>query len=178
MCRYYQEYNRCKFGSYCAYSHTVKPTSEDKLTAEVDTLKIEVKSLRNKVTELIEIIHELNEVKVKSSTPKETQERHTNTEEKIELHCEKCQFVTKSILMYSEIREHMREKHRIFKCDTCDFTSSSEVGLKVHITKVHARLYPIETKQQKPDIPVEKSKHTHHWNDEPTSAKCNMECKL
>ena len=157
----------------------------------------------------------------------------------------------------------MREKHRIFKCDTCDFTSSSEVGLKVHITKVHARLYPIETNQQKPDIPVEKSsnsinqrvaekirymcpscqkfcstehrlfnhvypyerweklsyrgkeeikcdiceytdfycssmvshkenvhkrtysslanlqsKHTHHWNDEPTSAKCNVECKL
>ena len=34
----------------------------------------------------------------------------------------------------------MREKHRIFKCDTCDFTSSSEVGLKIHKTKSHIKI--------------------------------------
>ena len=36
--------------------------------------------------------------------------------------------------------KHMREKHRIFKCDTCDFTSSSEVGLKIHKTKIHMQV--------------------------------------
>ena len=27
MCRYYEEYKICKYGSYCAYSHSVKPTT-------------------------------------------------------------------------------------------------------------------------------------------------------
>ena len=34
----------------------------------------------------------------------------------------------------------MREKHRIFKCDTCSFTSSSDVGLKIHKTKIHMQV--------------------------------------
>ena len=42
-------------------------------------------------------------------------------------------------------------------CNTCDFTSSSYVGLKVHTTKVNAKLDPIETKQEKTDVPVKKS---------------------
>ena len=103
------------------------------------------------------MVHELTEAKVKCATHKEPQERHTNTEDKIELYCDKCNFVTKSILIYSEIREHMREKHRIFKCDICDITSLSDVGLKVHTTKVNAKLDPVETKQEKTDVPVKKS---------------------
>ena len=31
------------------------------------------------------------------------------------------------------LNEHMREKHRISKCNYCAFTTSSGVGLKSHI---------------------------------------------
>ena len=40
---------------------------------------------------------------------------------------------------------------------TSDFTSSSNVGLEVHTTKVHTKLDLIETKEQKPDVPVQES---------------------
>ena len=51
-------------------------------------------------------------------------------------YCEKC----KLFLENSEIlREHNREKHRIFDCEVCAFSSSSENGLNIHITKAHSK---------------------------------------
>ena len=35
------------------------------------------------------------------------------------------------------LNEHMKGKHRIFDCDICNFTSSSDVVLKIHMPKAH-----------------------------------------
>ena len=43
----------------------------------------------------------------------------------------------------------MREKHRIFKCDTCNFTSSSDVGLKIHKTKSHIKIDLEDTNEER-----------------------------
>ena len=43
--------------------------------------------------------------------------------------CDKCQSLFSCI---SYLNEHMREKHRIFKCKYCEFTSSSDVGIQKH----------------------------------------------
>ena len=50
------------------------------------------------------------------------------------LNCEKCQFETKCV---SLLTEHMQEKHRIYACEFCKFSSSSEKGLNIHNTKSH-----------------------------------------
>ena len=52
------------------------------------------------------------------------------------LKCEKYQFETKYI---SLLNEHMQEKHRIYRCELCNCTSSSEKGLKIHNTKSHTQ---------------------------------------
>ena len=43
--------------------------------------------------------------------------------------CGKCKSLCSRI---PYLNEHMREKHRIFNCKFCEFTSSSDVGLKIH----------------------------------------------
>ena len=49
--------------------------------------------------------------------------------------CEKyLHFVTDNIAV---LGEHMRDTHRIYKCSYCVFTSSSDKGFKVNITKSH-----------------------------------------
>ena len=37
----------------------------------------------------------------------------------------------------SMLHENMREKHIIYKCDQCNFSSSSDFGLKIHHSKIH-----------------------------------------
>ena len=49
----------------------------------------------------------------------------------------------------------MREKHRIFKCDQCNFTSSSEVGLKIHKTKSHPLIDLPEIETEKEALPIQ-----------------------
>merc|ERR1712001_180746 len=51
-------------------------------------------------------------------------------------YCEKCKFLLENS---ESLREHNREKHRIFDCELCDFSSSSENGLNIHITKAHSK---------------------------------------
>ena len=50
--------------------------------------------------------------------------------------CEKCKFETSE---NEKMKEHNREKHRIFECEHCDKKSSSEVGLMMHSKKSHAK---------------------------------------
>ena len=53
---------------------------------------------------------------------------------KFEFRCEKYQLNAKSI---SVLQEYMRGKNIILNCDQYNFTSSSDVGLKIHQTKIH-----------------------------------------
>ena len=57
----------------------------------------------------------------------------TNNRE-IDLFCEKFQFTATTI---DVLNDHMREKHRIYECDQCNFNSSSNVGLKIQKTTIH-----------------------------------------
>ena len=60
--------------------------------------------------------------------------------------CEKCKFETSE---KGKMKEHNREKHRIFECKNCDKKSSSEVGLMMHSKKAH--------KKQVEDMNIEES---------------------
>ena len=50
--------------------------------------------------------------------------------------CEKCKFETRE---KGKMKDHNREKQRIFECKHCDKKSSSEVGLRMHSKKSHAK---------------------------------------
>jgi hypothetical protein len=51
--------------------------------------------------------------------------------------CEKCILDFEDSECFSD---HKREKHRIFECDSCDFSCSSNISLKVHKAKTHSNL--------------------------------------
>ena len=48
-CRYYIEYNNCKFGSYCKFSHDVIPLK--KHNEEINDLKKQIKDLKKEINE-------------------------------------------------------------------------------------------------------------------------------
>ena len=59
----------------------------------------------------------------------------------------KCQFDT---TYFSLQDENMKEKHRIYSCGMCEFTSSSDKGLKIHKTKSLSLLHhPIDESSEK-----------------------------
>ena len=79
-------------------------------------------------------------------------ERKTQTQQKSISNVKKCKFTADTIYL---LDEHMREKHRIFKCDQCNFTSSSEVGLKIHKTKSHSLIDLPEIETEKEALPIQ-----------------------
>ena len=50
MCSYFEKYRRCKFGSYCAYSH-MKPRKH-KVELEVEKLKKQLKEMKCNIEDL------------------------------------------------------------------------------------------------------------------------------
>ena len=53
-------------------------------------------------------------------------------EDEPKLNCSKSQFKTQIVLL---LNEYMKEKHRIFDCNICNFTRTSVAGLKILKTK-------------------------------------------
>ena len=61
ICKFFREFNRCKFGTYCSYSHTSRCDQDEelhslKVTAKqqentLDTLNSEVASLKDKLAD-------------------------------------------------------------------------------------------------------------------------------
>ena len=59
-----------------------------------------------------------------------------NYETTVKIYCKTCNFVAENS---ESLRTHSRQKHRVFACEVCAFSSSSEKGLNVHVTKAHSK---------------------------------------
>ena len=111
------------------------------LEYELKNFQLEVISLKDRVQELT---HRLGEMETSTTASKSSHSHHLVENEELSLKCEKCQFETKYI---SLLDEHMKEKHIIYMFEYCEFTSSSDKGLKIHKTKSHSQLtHPIVSK--------------------------------
>ena len=68
-CRYFREYGRCKFGSYCLYDHVVKV---DPKLQELREIKDKIEAIEKKLDEKIqEIADQLNIIINYQATPKQ-----------------------------------------------------------------------------------------------------------
>ena len=85
--------------------------------------------------------------------------------------CAKCDYVFESS---ESFKNHMREKHRVFDCDVCGNSSSSERGLDTHIHNEHSsnkRPRSQTSEKSGNNIPVKPSKPAKVCKDE---IQCNL----
>ena len=76
ICQYFERYNRCKFGEYCAFAHreNLIVTEIKKMKIKYDTLEVELNDKRNEVFDLkvkVEALEKLVEevvIRVESNT--------------------------------------------------------------------------------------------------------------
>ena len=58
-CKYFREYNRCKFGSFCFYRHEIKiDIQNEKLENEIKQMKEKQKELCKRIEVLDQLINE------------------------------------------------------------------------------------------------------------------------
>ena len=105
------------------------------LEDEFNNLHLEVLNLKDRIKEMT---HKLGELEPSKDALKSSQNHPIVKNKELTLKCEKCQYETKDI---SLLNEHMQEKHRIYKCELCNFTSSCDIGLKIHSTQIHSQLH-------------------------------------
>ena len=173
-CRFFLEYNYCKFGTFCRFRH--KKLADEASDKEIEILKKALEILKIEIAEKIESINN-KETQIKELEEKNQIVRAENQElrQKVEqlqsdlevsrntvavnnmLHDdfkervgEKYGYNSNDSESDYEPDEEIRTKNRIIfrlkkveelkkmaKCDVCDYTTKSEVGLKSHKTKKH-----------------------------------------
>ena len=97
----------------------------------------------------------------------------SETSTKLPLVCEKCKFVAENS---DSFRTHSRQKHRVFDCELCAFSSSSENGLNIHITKAHSKF------QEKGKVCEIEQRYDESWYlcnicDNPSYSESAFVCK-
>ena len=73
MCRYYQQYKRCKFGEFCAYAHinVVDPVIQELIELKARLSEIELQ-LMQKNCEILTLLERLNFSSDSANPPEET----------------------------------------------------------------------------------------------------------
>ena len=169
LCRFYLQFNYCKFGTFCRYRHekfsnevsdeieNLKYTIEclineiAKKDKEIDNIDNEIKDLKEKNRDLEKENQELQELKVdlkaKNNIMAENDMHHLDLMERVR---GKYGYRSDDEESEYESDEEKRNNNRYvfrlnkakelrkdLKCDVCQFTTKSEVGLKSHKTKKH-----------------------------------------
>ena len=149
-CSWYFEYGRCKFTTYCKFKHE---SSDNK-----QVIVNKVRDNENKLTEIqkqIDIYEfEENEIKKRLDT------YEVEVQRRIETCMEKLNVVVKLLeekdvkfvklendfkemkesfdkTLKERILEDTNSNSKLFKCNLCEFSSTSEKGLKTHKSRMH-----------------------------------------
>ena len=151
-CKFYRDYQRCKYGEWCHFAHIKKET-------EIQKIKLENENMKSKLSELETKMHEKDKV-VEYILEKLTQleEKVENVKkdgdiEQIECETHEMTFFNPSAEVSeeeSDFIEHIidhetdsnvttiePELNGKFKCNLCSFETKYCTGLKSHITKMH-----------------------------------------
>ena len=91
--------------------------------------------LSNKTSRALKLHKKLSHKKELRESESERLETAGKPETTVKIFCKTCNFVAENS---ESLRTHSRQKHRVFACEVCAFSSSSEKGLNVHITKAHS----------------------------------------
>ena len=140
-CKFFRDFNYCKFGEWCKFVHIVQEnlikysknenqkilTKLSEIDKELEALRKEEESIKNVISEdrLIQLERKLD--------------NFLNLEKQM---CEKDELIENLAKKVNEMEEKLISIGKIteslhFKCTECDFSSTSEKGLKTHIKKKH-----------------------------------------
>ena len=160
------EYNYCKFGSFCRFSHEIKEETEyieeiarKLVEVEKELLKKEciIKSIDLEIEELKKKLNvDMTDINFKNKALEEEigdlKEKNKCLEEKVEAQVK--DFEVFKIDINSRLTEKVEnekveaeneiesepfisENETLNSCLKCDFVGKSEVGLKIHVTAKH-----------------------------------------
>ena len=136
-CRYYRDFRRCKF-SNCKFKHVdyendvIKKIESDNkdILAKIAAIDETIKLLDHQ-EKMLEMETRLNdEVTEKDYIIKELENRVGNMELKINNLFEKISVLEKE-------KEKTKKVEKSITCSFCDFSTTSESGLKIHVKKKH-----------------------------------------
>ena len=111
ICRFYRDYNRCKFGEWCYFKHVEKIENSKEIFDKLKALEKLVEEKDSLITILA------NKIKI--------------IEETIFVNNETDVVVTENLIVEAEI----------CKCDNCEFESNSKKGLHIHKKKKHTKQF-------------------------------------
>ena len=157
ICRFYRDYNRCKFGEWCYFKHVEKIENSKEIFDKLKALEKLVEEKDSLITILA------NKIKI--------------IEETIFVNKETDVAVTENLIVEAEI----------FKCDNCEFESNSKKGLHIHKKKKHAKQYKCDLCEEVFESETEGKMHrkTHSFKsrfvatkfEEQICENCSFKCK-
>ena len=146
ICKWFQEYNRCKFTTFCHFKH-VKIDS-------IENLMVKIEENTNKLSELDKKLEQIEKEEIVIQKKLEAHEdqiekklkafenRLVEMSKQMEEKNNKITALENILKKTSDKLENTKKAKDIkFKCNMCDFQSGSQSGLKTHISRKHTN-YP------------------------------------
>ena len=157
VCKFYRDYRRCKFGEWCYFLHKENENIDNKT---IEDLRVDMNEKRDviekKLKEIDEKIaiaekQEIESIKKLENIFNEKIETFENTIKTLK----KCIIEKDEYILSFETRLKLLEKKNIevqktddsentekvtkneIKCSSCDFTTTSKHGLKIHTQRMH-----------------------------------------
>ena len=121
-CKFFNEYNRCKFSDYCSYKHKVNinkmsPVEMKEILEKLESMNKTIQDKDKVINELVEKVKILEEkIFGRDNEPKncleETEMDSTFFNPSVGFNCEKCDFIAKS---KGGLKVHVKAKHTEIK---------------------------------------------------------------
>ena len=165
MCRYFVEFNKCKFGSFCKFNHDA--IGNRKFDQEIEMLRKELENVKNGIKEKeMEIGDKDEEIKKVGNVIEERMSSLEIVLKRMELDLQELKTENKYLKELLEgneksngvnetldelvgqdeiesesdgqpVEENQAEQVTSFKCTKCDFIGKNMAGLKIHDTAKH-----------------------------------------
>ena len=135
-CKFFVVYGNCKFGNNCSFLHLPLNNSEKEIETLKDAIKQkdeEILDILSRLTEMEKKIDSLSKSKANSTDKSSNCNFLINDSETLTVHKEKPHDSS------SEQVENTKERN-LFKCDVCDYESSSKKGVSIHKGSKHRDL--------------------------------------
>ena len=154
VCNYFRDYKRCKFGEWCSFRHEEnenKKTSDrmseiEKMLKEKDDLEEKIKKCNEKLQEMEIIIKRFEELESKISKKDVLITVLQQNMKDLEIRMLAAENKTPEIEPVEKIVEVDASCKPVekFKCDQCDFDTTSKKGLNIHKKRKHTNYKTVE----------------------------------
>ena len=136
VCKFFRDYNRCKFGEWCCFKHITNNTEIDAISTE--TIRKEIEALQKIINDKDEVINQLSE-KIKVIEDKLFSVEIIEKEDE-SFKCKECEFVGKNV---KGLNIHMKRIHG--PCNSSE--DKEETFIDDKINEMEKRIYKLEKRR-------------------------------